>query len=438
MLYCFLDTNIFEEFKPIQEIKWLNELGTTEVCMVVTSVVVRELDKHKAGNNNRLRKRARNAISFLKRLDRTKDSEIRPDVLLRFDLSEPTRNTLDENNLFSDVNDDLLIAKAIEFSDSHETDQVTILTNDASVQFKAEGYGLGVPELSEDYRLPHEINPLEKENRELRNELLKLRNRQPSLRLGFFGADEKIEGHFRTAIRFEENLKSEDELSQAIEKKRKELKYPRRHPNSSTGIYAVDYDILGATQEQVDVYRDEVREFLAGSYRRYLYQNSLHRVFLISAIKLPLILENSGSVPARGIEIALKTTDAREVLSGEPAQFDYPTSPVYPTARLGSQIISNLGYSIRPDFRSNLVIVAGTESDLWSFADSDTSSARVAQCYFDQLTHNKRTGLNELFLIVDQPAKFPACISVSYEVIAENVIDKISGQLTVIIDEFSP
>ncbi len=438
MLYCFTDTNIFLEFRPVTEIKWLNELNTSSVCLMVTSAVVRELDKHKAGNNNRLRKRARKRIAFLEGLDTSTDNEIQSGVTLQFDLAEPKPGTITDNNLSSDFPDDVLIAKAIEFKAQHPAANVAMISDDATVRLKARGYDLIVPTLSEDCRLPHEIDPLEKEIRELRNELLKRQNRQPNLRFGFIGENGKIEGHFRTAICFEENLISEDELSQAIEKKRKELKYPRRHTNSSTGIYAVDYDIIGATQEQVDVYRDEVREFLAGSYRSYLYQNSLYRVFHISAIKVPLVLENSGSFPARGIEIALTISGVREILSGKPTQFDYPASPVYPTARQSSQILSNLGYSIGPDFRSNWVVVQGTESDMWFIEESDISSARVAQCYFDQLTHNKRTGLDDLFLIVDQPEKFPASVSISFEIIAENVIDKITEQLTVIIDELPP
>ena len=43
MLYCFLDTNIFIEFKDITEIDWLAELSCSEVCLMVTSVVVSEL-----------------------------------------------------------------------------------------------------------------------------------------------------------------------------------------------------------------------------------------------------------------------------------------------------------------------------------------------------------------------------------------------------------
>ena len=93
MLYCFLDTNIFHEFKPITEINWVKELGTSKVCLIVTSVVVQELDKHKGGNNNRLKKRAGKWTAFLEKLDVGVDNELRHNVTLRFDLSEPRQGT---------------------------------------------------------------------------------------------------------------------------------------------------------------------------------------------------------------------------------------------------------------------------------------------------------------------------------------------------------
>ena len=37
MLYCFLDTNIFLEFRPLKDIPpWCKALNSAEVCLVVT------------------------------------------------------------------------------------------------------------------------------------------------------------------------------------------------------------------------------------------------------------------------------------------------------------------------------------------------------------------------------------------------------------------
>ncbi len=438
MLYCFLDTNIFLEFKPMTEIKWLKELSTTKVCLIITSVVVRELDEHKRGNSNRLRKRAQKALVFIENLNRESYTEISPNVTLRRDLAEPKRDTFDDNNLSPYVADDVLIAKAIEFENQNKTANVAVLSEDRAVRLKADGYNLAVPKLSRDYRLEHEPDPLVKENRELRNENFRLQNTQPKLRLGFLEADGKVVKHLHSSVHFEENLISESQLNQKIKDKQNELKYPRKRTGSKTGIFALDYDTLGVSKEQVDVYREQVREYLAGSYRSYVYQNSLFRVFRISAVKVPLYLENSGSFPAQGIEILLKIKDARVVLPGSPAQFDYPQAPMYPSpVPIMSSSLSSYMIGGRTEFNSNRVNVLGIESDLWNVEDNDVSDGYLVRCYLSKLNHNKTIDLDELYLIVDEPenASAKTSITIEFEIIAENVIDKLAKQLVVIINE---
>ena len=99
MLYCFLDTNIFLEFRPLDEIPWCKELNAAEVCLVITSVVMRELDKQKSSNRRRKSKRAQAALSFLENADVQAISEVSKNVSLRFVRHEPKQATLEANNL---------------------------------------------------------------------------------------------------------------------------------------------------------------------------------------------------------------------------------------------------------------------------------------------------------------------------------------------------
>lgn len=436
MLYCFLDTNIFLEFRPITEINWVKELNTSSVCLVVTSVVIREMDKHKSGSSNRLRKRARRSLTHLENLDVKTDNEIRDGVSLRFDLSEPKQATLESNNLSAYVPDDILLAKVIEFRAEHRSTDVAIVSDDRTVRLKARGYDLDVPALSDDYRLPHEIDPLEQENRELRNELLRLRNRQPKLSIGFRGADQQTRECIRRAVRFEDDLISEASLNETIEQKRNELQLPREIAEVCAELQAVPDDSPMSLSTRVRKYQEHVSEYLEGSFRAYVYQKSLHRVFLVSSIRVPLTLENSGTIPARGIELTLRIEDIRELLSGKPDLFEYPVPPRQPTWRPTHNDYLLNGAS---DYcQSNLISAPGTDSDLWVIEESEASSAKVAKCYFEQFTHHKLKRLDELFLIADKPAKFPATVEISFEIIAENVIEKITGQLTVVINEFAP
>ena len=140
MLYCFLDTNIFLEFRPLKDIPWCKELNTTEISLVVTSVVMRELDKHKSSSNRRKSKRAKDALRFLENADVKDISEISKNVSLCFVRHEPKRATLEANNLSTSVPDDLLIARAIEFASASESHTVAVVSGDFGVRLKARDY----------------------------------------------------------------------------------------------------------------------------------------------------------------------------------------------------------------------------------------------------------------------------------------------------------
>jgi len=169
MLYCFLDTNIFLEFRPLKDIPWSKELNSTEVCLVVTSVVMRELDKHKSSSIRRKSRRAQDALRFLENADVKSVSEISKNVGLQFVRHEPKQTTLEANNLTTSVPDDLLIARAIEFATLNESDTVAVVSGDYGVRLKARDYDLCVP-IFDDYRLDPVPDPLVKENQELRSE----------------------------------------------------------------------------------------------------------------------------------------------------------------------------------------------------------------------------------------------------------------------------
>ena len=339
MLYCYLDTNIFHEFKPITEIDWLQELDTSEVCLLVTSIVVQELDKHKAGNNNRLKKKARKWIAFLEGLDDRTDNELRQNVALRFDLSEPKDGTFNECNLSASVADDRLLAKALEFATQNKSDKVAVVSEDAAVRLKARGYDLYVPTLSEVYRLDQEADPLVQENRELKNKLLKLENSQPKLLLGFRDSMGDIAKVLHISNSFAHQLLGDAELNILIQKKRDKLEYveERKPIDQSYASSVVDLSVFRKTitQSQIDKYNEEVEEYLQ-DYRDYRLQESRVSVFPHQSIDLDPVLQNEGATPARNVEVRLFVHGSSEidVLAEVPKLSPFePRPPVRPEPR---------------------------------------------------------------------------------------------------------
>ncbi len=312
MLYCFLDTNIFHEFKPITEINWVKESGASEVCLVVTSVVVQELDKHKSGNNNRLRKKARQWTAFLEGLDVATDNEIRQNVTLCFDLSEPKQSTFQEHNLSADVADDRLLAKAIEFATRISTDKVAVVSDDSAVRLKARGHNLSVPTLSDNNRLEYEADPVMQELNQLRIENARLQNTQPKLRLGFRDANGKLVAMLLASNDFSRGLISEPKLADLIEAKREKLRYLREDPpianDRLSGFPVSALTAKVVTSSQIAEYNRKLDEY-SGHLRKHLIDESLANVFPHRSIELNLVLKNEGMVPAQNVEIRLGSVD---------------------------------------------------------------------------------------------------------------------------------
>ncbi|MCY3978653.1 MAG: PIN domain-containing protein [Chloroflexi bacterium] len=443
MLYCFLDTNIFLEFKQIKDIKWLIALGTAEVCLVVTSVVLRELDKHKTGNSNRLRRRARNTISFFKSLDRRADNEIRPNVTLRFDLTEPKRLTLEKHNLSADVNDDLLIAKALEFRSLQDSEGVAIVTDDTVVQFKAEGYGLDVPVLSEKNRLPHEINPLEQENRELKNELLKLQHSQPKLQLGFRDSDGNLVTFLHASNDFSQSLISKAELDALIELKCINLPPMREErPITNDRLLASPVSALTAkvvTSSQIEEYNRKLEEY-PKHLREFLLEKSLANVFPHRSVRLNLVLINEGSVPAQNVEIRLNHQDTFKVLPQVPEVPPYePSPPAKPEPRSRFDFDSSLTGSLA----ALTYGIHGNDIDLgplweeWT-RETDNSGSVWYEYGIAKLQHHRSQDIETLHLMFGEHDDYPITATVDYEVTADNMVEILTGSLTVVVKKEPP
>jgi len=154
-VWCICDTTFFQESRaPFDEIDWPHALGVSSVVLVIAPVVVRELDEQKSdprGHRSRQRDRAR---QVLRRLDPIIDTRVgdrpaavRPKVEVLLLDWEP--QTMPEG-LDAQVNDDRIVASAVEFRWSHPGLRVAILSDDRGPRIKAGRFNLeriALPEL---------------------------------------------------------------------------------------------------------------------------------------------------------------------------------------------------------------------------------------------------------------------------------------------------
>lgn len=437
MFYCFLDTNIFLQFQDIEQIDWLEELKVAEVCLVVTAVVLGELDKFKHYESRRLRNRSRKALKYLGKLDIHSDNPVRKGVVLQFRLEEPDHNALKKYQLNSANNDSMLVGSALIFANKHKDDDVILVTDDSGPSFKAKAHDLRAQSLSESYRLEEQPDPLVAENRRLKNELFKLQNNQPKLDIGFTSSDGEIKHHLKAKVYFTKDLINEDEIESAIKAKYQELRYVRKKstfdPLNPRSV--PDFSDLLLKEEQIDDYHDQVKEYLHGPYRQYLIRNSLFQTFHIynQYVELALVIKNSGAAPAQGVEITLLTNDCREVLTEAPRRSEYPRPPLPPRRPQPFQM--DLSSYLPPNHLVDSLFISGTsEFEGWELIDTDNPNLRQAEHFVERMMHHRSMELDKLYLIIDEPEQFPVSIQIKYEIIAENLIDKLNGELKIIIN----
>lgn len=426
MLYCFLDTNIFIHCQDIKDIDWQSELGAPEICLVIAPVVFEELDVFKDDpRNNRKRNRARNAIKLLETTLDSTDQAVREGVSLEY-AAELYHMKFSSYNLNPSNKDDRLVASAIGWSQEHVDAELILVSHDSGPRMKAKQRGLRAKELSGKYRLPDQLDPLAKENRELQNELRRRQDTQPKLEIGFLAADKSISRIKHVSIQFVEDLINEDGIEAAISEEFNQSKYTRKtykyDPMNPRNIEVPD---LLVTNSDISEYHSELNDWLRSDYRNYLIEQSLYRVFQNQSVEFALAIRNTGTIPAENVIMSMKIHNIRKVIEFVPSG---PHRPVESKPKL--------------QMRSSLAVALGRTQEYFNWGGSppkpislqiDKLGTKQLELYCDYLMHYKMHELESRYLIIDRPATFPAAIEIEYEAIAANLIDKVTDKLKIII-----
>jgi hypothetical protein len=182
----YLDASIALNYRPVDEINWRQLVGADQVCLVVTSIFLREIDSQKDSARGRVQKRARRVSSWLASVRRDRIRTLSDGTAVEIVIVEP-ETTIDFQalGLSPSSGDDRLIACMLRDASSSAV-QIACATADNALAFKVEAQGFRVVELSDEYKLAEEPDETEQENRELKRRLLELQQRlapAPALRL---------------------------------------------------------------------------------------------------------------------------------------------------------------------------------------------------------------------------------------------------------------
>jgi hypothetical protein len=307
----FLDTMIYLHFKPVEDIDWLDLLGTDYVRILVPKITSSELDKHKDSHaKSKVKSRAR---SMLQRLEATAvggPHELRKGVTLERFTRRPQFDFA-EYDLDSSRNDDQLVASALEFKRSHPEAEVIVISGDATARLTAMDVGLKAMALPEEHQVRHEIDPAEEEIRQLRAEISRLQQTYPKLSLGFQRSEPRHLLHVTLASLPEIEVYVQRELAKV------KAQYPVLS-SKTPSVPANGFDIALMTERapsprEFDRYNSERQPFF-DAYEQHL--RTTWDSFARQSMSFPFTLEvsNDGTAVATDVDVFTHFPDEVEVM----------------------------------------------------------------------------------------------------------------------------
>lgn len=283
-LYLFVDTNLFIQCRDLSELDWSEWKDFSEVHLIVSLPVQREIDRQKTRGNDRVGQRARNTYSSLFREIATGEKEyqlvnmVEPQV--RLFLESPSRP---DRELASSLDysrpDDEIVGCLSRFAKEHAHFDVRLLTHDTGPMMTARGLGLSVSPIRDDWILPPENNEEERKVARLKQEVSRLKKVEPQFDIRCVDAGgEEIEV-LKLVHRIYSPL-SEDDVSHCMDllERRFPIETEFNHRNRvrppiiATAIFGQRSYFEPASEEAIRNYRendypewlDNCREWLTG------------------------------------------------------------------------------------------------------------------------------------------------------------------------------
>jgi len=163
------------------------------VCLIITRINIQELDGFKYDQNSQRRQNRSKSVTkkIHEILSSSLKSEIpnRPGVSLQLLRKTPNLDNFDELNAKN--NDDQMIASILEFIETDQSNQDTILiTADIGPKLIAESYGIQTISLDETYLLKAEPSLSEKKLRLAEKQISNLQQQKPQVEFSLVNSNE--------------------------------------------------------------------------------------------------------------------------------------------------------------------------------------------------------------------------------------------------------
>lgn len=190
----FTDTNLFLQCKQLTDLDWSMISNGSDILLMISRPVQKEIDSLKSDGNRRRAKRAREASSFMKKMILSGDKisiirESDPCVEVSFPEYHSGKNAkpaiLDLNR-----SDDQIISEALLYQEENPNYDVELLTHDTNQILTAKNCGLPFTVVPDDWLLPPEQDPRDKRISELEKQLKKYEESLPTINITAQGKED--------------------------------------------------------------------------------------------------------------------------------------------------------------------------------------------------------------------------------------------------------
>jgi hypothetical protein len=428
LTYCFLDTNVFLHFQLFDNVDWPKVTGAQQVCLMLTTTVMEELNRHKDDfKNPGRRKRAHEILSRLEDVLPADTAGIPvslgQNVMLQEILEEPD---VDWKALKLDPQkgDDYLLASILVFRDANPGAPICFVTRDFPARRKALRWKIPVVNPEGKIGQLEDFSTEAIEQRRKDRELQELKNRLPKLTFGFFeAATGNIVQHIAAPQSRTQDI---GVLTQAFNPQFVPVQVIERRQRLDDILKNATYH---TSEENIRKYREKYEKYLEyfeAACRRDYLQKYGH------PCRLALTLHNGGNTAATSVEVVLQFPVGSVVLRAEDEKesLEIPEEPrpqwLMP-ARSSSYGISLMPPSalIQRDYAAEATYALLRAQQKWKgpFCN-DTGDTHIVLYGAAELLHEKKWEMPLIIAYI-----WPTGSSIDYWIHAKELPRRLEGRL---------
>lgn len=436
MIYLFLDTNILMHYKDFEQINW-SEIFNEDVSIILTPIVIREIDSIKDSGANAKKKKKAKALSS-KIADYLLNDKKGKYIIDTCD--DATEEQFESKRFNTHTNDDWLLLSAARFK-NEKSENIVIVAADNYVLVKAKQLGLLYYKLPDEYLLREEPSEEEKEITILKKELERYNNRQSEPQITFEDNTNRI------LITRPLILDVEKIIEEEIRKEK--LEYPYYPTNDAeslppgNGPIEIDLSwvnnlslissIYQPSKERIDNYNSDLDEYFK-EYAEYIRLVKEYEVLSSYLYKLNIKISNDGTSPTGKLNVFLEFPSNIVLYNKNNIKKEYLNPPIKPSKNVNTSSLSRSNTKLIESMGHVQIGIRGAEdtrqrNPYWDLSKRANSSYEFN---YDDLNHKIEfpIDLNDLRFDLRNTSNF----KIQYTIIDASLIDPIEGELHVIIN----